>query len=68
MRDYEDAREMMEGNPGEAMVHHSAPIGDNPSTTGVAAKKLCSKTPENADGEINPSAPGQTGTTPHSDR
>jgi hypothetical protein len=68
MRENEDVRGMMEGNPGEAVVHNSEPIGDDPSTTGVAVKKLCSKTPENADGEINPSAPGETGCTPRSDR
>jgi len=68
MRENEDVRGMMEGNPGEAMVHHSESWGDKPPTTGVAAKQLSSRTPENADGEINPSAPGETGCTPHSDR
>lgn len=68
MRDNEDVRGMMEGNPGEAVVHHSGPWGDQPSNTGAAVKQLCSKTPENADGEINPSAPGETGITPRSDR
>src|ERR1700744_6578115 len=67
MAEFEETRTMGEGNPGEAMTH-SGPVGDSPATGGTSAKKLCSKTQENADGEINPSAPGQTGTTPHSDR
>ena len=68
MRENEDVRGMMEGNPGEAMVHRSEPWGDKPTTTGTVARHLSSKTPENADGEINPSAPGETGITPRSDR
>ncbi len=67
MAEYEEMRGMVEGNPGEAMVHQSVPMGDSP-TTGAAVRHLCSKTPENADGEINPSAPGETGITPRSDR
>ena len=67
MRD-DDVRGMMEGNPGEAMVHQSEAWGDNPADSGAGAKHLCSKTPENAEGEINPSAPGETGITPRSDR
>lgn len=67
MGEHENARGMMEGNPGEAMIPHSDPI-DNPMATGTSVRQLSSKTPENAEGEINPSAPGQTGTTPHSDR
>ena len=67
MAEYEEMRGMAEGNPGEAMTA-SGPIGDNPATAGAGMRHLCSKTPENAEGEINPSAPGQTGCTPHSDR
>jgi len=59
---------MMEGNPGEAMVSPSEPWGDDPGAEETGARHLCSKTPENADGEINPSAPGETGITPRSDR
>lgn len=66
MADHEEMRDMVEGNPGEAMTH-SAPIGD-PTTPGTGARHLSSRTPENADGEINPSAPGETGITPRSDR
>ena len=67
MAEHEEMKAMAEGNPGEA-VTPSGPMGDNPATAGTGKRQLCSKTPENADGEINPSAPGQTGTTPHSDR
>lgn len=66
MADHEEMRDMVEGNPGEAMTH-SAPIGD-PTMPGTGARHLSSRTPENADGEINPSAPGETGITPRSDR
>jgi hypothetical protein len=40
--------------------------GDNPSTAGPGKTDLHSTTPENADGELNPSAPGNAGTTPGS--
>lgn len=40
--------------------------GDNPSTAGAGKTDLHSTTPENADGELNPSAPGNAGTTPGS--
>ena len=67
MAEHEEMRSMVEGNPGEAMTA-SAPTGDSAATAGAGMRQLCSKTPENAEGAINPSAPGQTGTTPHSDR
>jgi hypothetical protein len=67
MAGYEEMKGMVEGNPGEAMTP-SDPIGDDPGVAETGVRHLSSKTPENADGEINPSAPGETGTTPHSDR
>ncbi len=39
--------------------------GDNPSTAGPGETDLHSTTPENADGVLNPSAPGNAGTTPN---
>ena len=66
MAEFEEMGDMVEGNPGEAMMP-SKPIGD-PTTPGTGARHLSSRTPENADGEINPSAPGETGCTPRSDR
>lgn len=38
--------------------------GDNPSTAGPGPTGIRSATPENSGGSINPSAPGDTGTTP----
>ena len=42
----------------------SGPRGDNPATSGSGDTRVKSKTTENAEGKINPSAPGETGTTP----
>lgn len=66
MGDNENLRAMVEGNPGEAMTDSEA-VGD-PGMSGAGVRQLISRTPENVDGEINPSAPGETGCTPHSDR
>jgi len=66
MGNNDNVRSMVEGNPGEAMTQ-AEPVGD-PKTTDTGVRHLISKTPENVDGEINPSAPGETGCTPHSDR
>ncbi len=40
--------------------------GDNPATAGPGATGVRSATPENKTQSINPSAPGNTGTTPDS--
>ena len=40
--------------------------GNNPATAGPGQTAVRSETPENATGEINPSAPGDTGVTPGS--
>jgi len=42
----------------------SGPRGDNPATAGPGSTGVRSSTPENSAGKINPSAPGDTGTTP----
>ncbi len=47
-----------------AKVQPSGPKGDNPGTAGPGPTGIRSATPENAAGRINPSAPGDTGTTP----
>ena len=44
----------------------SGPKGDNPSTAGPGPTKVVSTTPENDRGEINPSAPEDSNTTPGS--
>jgi hypothetical protein len=50
-----------------ARVEPSGYRGDNPSTAGPGDTGIHSATPENSGGQINPSAPGQTGTTPDTD-
>jgi hypothetical protein len=44
----------------------SGPKGDNPATAGPGKTDVDSKTPENASGHINPSAPEDANTTPGS--
>ena len=48
----------------EAAVQPSGPLGDNPATAGPGQTGVRSKTPENALGHINPSAPEDANTTP----
>lgn len=62
----DDARGTMQGDRGDAKAQPSGPRGDNPATAGPGETKVSSGTAENADQQINPSAPGQTGTTPGS--
>jgi len=50
----------------DAKVTPSGPKGDNPATAGPGQTKVKSSTPENKAGEIDPAAPGETGTTPGS--
>ena len=50
--------------PDPAHAEPSGPRGDNPATSGTGNTNVRSKTPENSAGKINPSAPGDTGTTP----
>ena len=50
----------------EAKAEPSGYRGDNPSTAGPGSTGVKSDTPENSKGGINPSAPGDTGTTPGS--
>ncbi len=48
----------------DAKVEPSGYRGDNPSSAGPGPTGIRSVTPENSGGKINPSAPGDTGTTP----
>jgi hypothetical protein len=59
-----DARGTMPGDRGDAKAEPSGPKGDNPATGGSGETRVNSRTAENADKAINPSAPGETGTTP----
>lgn len=53
----------MPGDRGDAKAQPSGPDGQNPATAGSGETHTKSQTPENAEGKINPSAPGETGTT-----
>jgi len=61
-----DVRGTMQGDRGDAKAQPSGPRGDNPATAGRGERHVNSSTSENADKEINPSAPAETGTTPGS--
>ncbi len=52
--------------PHEAAVTPSGSKGDNPSTAGPGKTDVDSKTPENARGHLNPSAPEDANITPGS--
>ncbi len=56
-------RERAEDREGE---EPSGYRGENPSNSGLGNTSVSSGTPENANGRLNPSAPGDTGTTPGS--
>ena len=59
-----DARGTMPGDAGKAKAEPSGYTGQNPATAGRGGSAVHSDTPENAAGQIDPSAPGETGTTP----
>ena len=60
------AKGTMPGDRGDAKAQPSGYNGDNPATAGQGETKVNSSTAENADKQVNPSAPGETGTTPGS--
>ncbi len=65
MADAGKARKPTEPGQPEAnrkAIEPSGPQGDNPATAGPGETKVVSETPENREGEINPSAPND-GTT-----
>jgi hypothetical protein len=49
---------------GAARVQPSGPKGDNPATAGKGETKVTSDVAEKAEERLNPSSPGNTGTTP----
>jgi hypothetical protein len=55
---------VMQGDRGDAKAQPSGPKGDNPATAGKGETKVTSAVPEKAVGEVNPSSPADTGTTP----
>lgn len=54
----------MEGDRGDARAQPSGPKGDHPGTAGRGETKVTSGSAEQAEGQLNPSSPGDTGTTP----
>jgi hypothetical protein len=63
MSDEQLSGKQMEEGSEAAKAQPSGPKGDNPATAGKGEIRVKSSTPENARGEINPAAPGETGTT-----
>ncbi len=57
------AEETMQGDRGDAKAQPSGPKGDNPATAGRGETKVNSGAAEQGPGKLNPSAPGETGTT-----
>jgi hypothetical protein len=53
------------GSDNGAKAEPSGPRDDTPSTAAPVSTSIRSATPENSGGHINPSAPGDTGTTPN---
>ena len=56
-----DAKGTMEGDRGDAKAQPSG--GDNPAAAASGETEVNSSMSENAASQINPSAPGDTGTT-----
>jgi hypothetical protein len=54
----------MEGDRGDARAQPSGPRGDNPATAGQGETRVKKGPAEQAEGRLNPSSPGDTGTTP----
>lgn len=61
-----DAPSPMPQAEGAAKTEPSGYRGNNPSTAGPGNTHVSSATPENVQKQLDPSAPGQTGTTPGS--
>ncbi len=54
----------MSGSEKDSKAQPSGVEGGNPATAGPGETRANSNTPENAEKRLNPSAPGETGTTP----
>ena len=59
-----DEKGTMPGDRGDAKAQPSGPKGDNPATAGQGNTKVNDGSAEQAEGSLNPAAPGNTGTTP----
>ena len=62
----DDAKGKLSGDRGDSKAQPSGYRGNNPGTAGSGETKVTSATPENAEQQLNPSAPADTGTTPGS--
>jgi len=49
---------------GDAKAQPSGPKGENPATAGHGDTRVNSGPAEQAEGQLNPASPGNTGTTP----
>jgi hypothetical protein len=56
--------EEMKGAGGDAKAQPSGTDGGNHATAGHGETKVTSEVAEKAEGQLNPSSPGNTGTTP----
>lgn len=61
-----DAPTSMPETKPQSKAEPSGYRGDNPSTAGPGQTHVESNTPDNAQKQLDPSAPGETGTTPGS--
>ena len=61
-----DAPGKLTGDRGDAKAEPSGYRGNNSGTSGSGETHVSSATPENEIGQLNPSSPGDTGTTPGS--
>lgn len=59
-----DAAGKLTGDRGDAKAEPSGYRGNNSGTAGSGETHVQSTTPDNNQGQLNPSAPGNTGTTP----
>lgn len=57
----------MEDDRGDGKAQPSGPEGDNPAAADPGEGEASFESSQNADNHINPSAPGETGTTPGQD-
>ncbi len=62
----DDAPGKLTGDRGDAKAEPSGYRGNNSGTAGAGETHVTSATPENSTGQLNGSAPGETGTTPGS--
>lgn len=60
----EQQKSGVQGHEADAKAQPSGPKGDTPATAGKGETAVNSGAAEKSEGELNPSSPGNTGTTP----